>query len=767
MARVRAAGPQTSDQPAATSRTMATVLVETKFQPPRRNVALVPRPSLTHRLTDPSPRSLTLVMAPPGWGKTTLLAEWQEADRKRSFAWLSLDGADSDPIRFWRYVLEALRRAAPTLGQGSLPLLGARGTSLVDTFLPRLLNDTAALDRELVLVLDDYHLVTSAQVSASVSYFLDHLPPTLSLAIATRSDPALSLARLRVQRALLEIGLQELRFDRADAGTFLNDVLGLRLEARDVERLQRRTEGWAAGLYLAALSLRKGGSARAFVENFTGEDRHLVEYLGTEVLEREGAEARRFLLRTSILGRLCGPLCDAVVGIENGEEMLEAIERSNLLLIPLDNRREWYRYHPLFAEVLQHELVRIEPDVVPSLHRRACEWYREHGAVDDALHHAFEATDVDIAVGLIVEHWNDVFNHGGLATVTAWLDALPADVVLADPRLCVARAWIAVDLGRVAEATRWTRAAEQAVEALAARPSESETQTAILRALLRFKGGDVGQASDAARRAIELARDDTPFSLTASQCLYAATLYWLGQERAAAEILEEAVERARESGNDLAWIYAGGYLALICAERGELERAEMLAERTLVGTADSSASEHFVAMMAHLVRARVQAADGALEQAESSLERALVLARRGAGRVELAYALVSLADANRLGSGSTQARDLIAEAGELVADCPDPGVMRERLERAGRLAQTGGRPAAGGEELSRRELAVLELLPTKLSQREIGDALYISLNTVKSHTKNIFRKLDAADRAEAVARARQRGLLAPFRPGAR
>jgi LuxR family maltose regulon positive regulatory protein len=754
---VRGAGPQSPDQQRASLRLPLPVLVETKFHPPRAE-PLVPRPALLGRLLEPAPRKLTSITAPPGWGKTTLLSAWRQSDRSRAFTWLSLDGGDSDPVRFWRYGVEALRRVEPAIGEQSLATLGVPGASLIEAFLPLLLNELTALARPTVLVLDDYHLVTNAQVAVSLSYFLEHLPPTLSLAIASRSELPLPLARMRVARELVEVRLQELRFSDEEAAAFLNELHGLDLAGEDVRRLQTRTEGWAAGLYLAALSVRRSGDAR-FIERFTGDDRDLADYLATEVLERESDEVREFLLSTSILSRLCAPLCEAVAGVDDAEAMLDRIERTNQLLIPLDSRRQWYRYHHLFAEMLARELRRTRPDDVPDLHRRAFGWYRSRGELDDAIVHAVQADEVSGAVALIADNWLDVFNEGGLGTVTRWLDAVPGDVVSADPRLCIARAWVAVDRGRLEDADRWVHDAEQALAARPQTADESAVRVAVLRVLLCFKRGDIGRTATEAARLLEVSEHEPPFSLTVARCLCGVGAYWSGDTTAAAETFEAALEIAHASGNELASIYAGGYLALIACERTELERARTLLRDTVDVAEGSRAAQHFVAMIGHLARGRLEADEGRLGEAEASLARSVELARRGAGRAELAAALAAYADVERISGKSEEAERGLREARSLVDACPDPGRVRARVERAERRARGGEQQPQLREPLSQREFAVLELLRTRLSQREIGEALYISLNTVKSHTRSIFRKLDAADRAEAVARAQQLGLL--------
>jgi LuxR family transcriptional regulator, maltose regulon positive regulatory protein len=579
------------------------VLVVTKLRAPAVRADLVPRRRLVDLLVRRGAHKLTLIDAPAGWGKTTLLAEWQDdPGEARPFAWVSLDKADNDPVRFWSYVLRALGTVEPGLGEQALGVLGGRVPSITRDVLPQLINELAAGARELVLALDDYHLIVNHQIHEGLELLLERLPARLHLAIATRSDPPLPLARMRVRGELLEVRSDALRFRDEEAAALLNGQVGLGLSEADVARLQRRTEGWAAALVLAALSLRGRADAARFIDAFAGDHRHVVDYLGGEVLAGQPADRRRFLVHTSILDRLCGPLCDAVTGGSGSAAALEAIERANLFLVPLDATRTWYRYHHLFSELLRHELHRSEPALVATLHRRASVWYRAAGLIPDAVQHAVGGGDLDQARELIAEHWLGFFNRGELATVADWLDALPQRVVARDSRLAVARVWLALDLGRLGEAGEWLERAERGLHHGWAPGLESGI--ALLRAVHRFKTGDVGQAQGAARRAIELEEHGMPFWRTVASVLLGVTLYWRGAADDAGPALEAALVLAEADGNRLAELYALGYLAGVHAGRGELAAADRLLERaTALVQTDPAAGEHFVAMMAHLVRA--------------------------------------------------------------------------------------------------------------------------------------------------------------------
>jgi LuxR family transcriptional regulator, maltose regulon positive regulatory protein len=742
----------------------AAILLATKLRPPAVRQKRVPRVDLLERLRHAGWPRLTLVDAPAGSGKTTLLADWHAARADAAaFAWLALDPGDNDPARFWSYIVEALRTAVPHVGAQTLRLLRTPGAGILELVLPTLLNDLAELHEPVVLVLDDYHLVSNREIHAGLEFFLDHLPATLRVVLSTRSDPPLPLARLRARGELLEVRADDLRFSAAETALFLNDVLELGLDPADVARLHERTEGWAAGLYLAALWLRGRGEAHQFIEAFAGDDRHIVDYLGAEVLGNQPEEVRTFLLRTSILDRLCGPLCDAVCGASGSTGTLQQIERSNLFLIPLDAKRQWYRYHYLFSELLRHELEHIEPALVPALHRRALAWHREHGLIPQAIHHALAAGEVADAVDLIAAHWNRFFNQGRLATVAAWLDALPEPAVQSDPRLCVARAWLAMDAGRLDEVEPWIGTADTALESGALRDGTalSSSETAVLRAVYRFKIGDISQAREAARRALEAESDEASFRRTVASCILGITLYWAGAGSDAGYVLEQAVRLARSAGNDLAAAYALGYQAVLLADGGELSDAESHAVAALQQSQEPGFAEHFVLCMAHLALGNVLERRGDLAAAEAAVLRATALARRGAGRIELAFGMATLARLRRARGDRTRALEGFREARQVARACADSGRLTRILDAAdnrldaGRAARSAGRR----EELTEREVAVLRLLPSGLSQREIGSALYVSQNTVKTHMRAIYGKLGASTRRQAVTLARELGLV--------
>jgi LuxR family transcriptional regulator, maltose regulon positive regulatory protein len=380
---------------------MVDALVHTKMAFPRTRTELVSRPRLTEGLKRAEDAALVLVSAPAGFGKTTLVAA--ALDEDTGVAWVSLDARDGDGTRFWTYTLHALEAASPGCASVALTLLEA-GNAGLDEVVASLLNELSVRPDPLTLVWDDYHLADTSQIRDTVALLLEHRPPQLQLVISTRADPALPLSRLRARGQLVEFRAADLRFTAEETSLYLNRVHGLGLATGDVEALDSRTEGWAAALQLAALSLRGREDATAFIASFAGDDRYVVDYLVDEVLDHQPAHLRRFLLDTSVLDRLCGPLCDAVAAPADGmpgSAVLELFERRNLLLVPLDDHRRWYRYHHLFGDVLHARLLAERPEDVAGLHFRASAWYEKAGEVEAAVRHAFAAGALDRAADLI------------------------------------------------------------------------------------------------------------------------------------------------------------------------------------------------------------------------------------------------------------------------------------------------------------------------------------------------------------------------------
>jgi LuxR family maltose regulon positive regulatory protein len=429
------------------------MLLTTKLFTPRRQAPVVTRPRLIDQLNEGSSERLILVSGPAGFGKTTLVAQWlhhfgfganptnpKSEIRNLKFSWLSLDDQDNDPIRFLTYLVAALRGVEPGIGHNVERLLQTPQPPALADLITILLNEIAQVTTPFVLVLDDYHVIHTAAIHQALSFLVEHMPPAMHLVILTRADPPLPLARWRVRRLLTEIREQDLRFTADEVVAFLEQALDTQLSCADVTALTQRTEGWVAGLQLAALSMAGRSNLRTFIQDFTGSHAYIVDYLTEEVLQRQPATIQDFLLQTSILDRLDASLCAAVTGQENTQAILEQLERANLFLIPLDNGRRWYRYHHLFAEVLRRSLQQRHPALVARVHERASLWFEAHGLVGEAVQHALAAGNAERAAALIELGTDRLLKCGESVTLAGWIDRLPVDLFSARPRLGLARA---------------------------------------------------------------------------------------------------------------------------------------------------------------------------------------------------------------------------------------------------------------------------------------------------------------------------------------
>ena len=503
---------------------------------------------------------------------------------------MTLDPSDSDPTLFWAYVLEALRSVAPELGARSLALLRAPGVDLVGEMLPVLIGELEEFERPLVLVLDDYHQLEGDSVHAGMRRLLDYLPDHMCVAIATRTEPPLQVPRLRARGQLVEVDAGELRFSLPEAAMLLNDLLGLELADEDVAALHQRAEGWPAAVYLAGLSLRNRTDRHEFIVRFAGDDRHIVDYLGEEVLADLDPDTRGLLLRTSILERVSGPLCDAVAETAGSARKLQTLARSNLFVVPLDDRRDWYRYHHLFRACLNAELRLESGALIPELHRRASSWFLSTGEVTEAINHAIAGQDFPGASELLAAHWNEVVSTGGLRTVEMWLMALPEDVVTGDARLCLARAWTSFAKGALEEVLPCLETAEAAAVPgpLLDGTTSVASGAATLRASYWLRMGDFGKTVAYSREALAL--EHGPWRAISANCLGTA-FYWLDETAQARQHLEATIEVGRELV-PLVALFAVGLLAILDCDRQDWNAVSrrLHAARQMIEAGWSSAS---------------------------------------------------------------------------------------------------------------------------------------------------------------------------------
>ena len=584
---------------------MAGPLLETKLHVPRRRGDLVARPRLSERLSRGAQAALTLVSAPAGFGKTTLLAQWLAATPApgRAVAWLSLDERDNDPELFWTYLVGALKAAAKGAGASALGRLQPPQPP-GEAALVTLLNDLDAIPDDVVLVLDDYHVIEAREVRDGMAFLLEHLPPQIHLVIASRADPALPLARLRGRGELVEVRAADLRFTPAEATAYLGEVMGLALTAPDVAALEGRTEGWIAALQLAALSLQGRDDVAAFIAGFAGDDRYIVDFLAEEVLQRQPGDVQQFLLQTSILDRLSGRLCDTVTGQDGGQARLAALERGNLFLVPLDDHRRWYRYHQLFADVLQARLLDEQPDDVPDLHRQASAWYERNGEPSEAIRHALAAGDFERAADLVELAIPAMRRTRQEAAVHGWLDLLPDEVFRVRPVLSVGFAGALLARGeldsveaRLRDAERWldpatgTGQGHQASSADMVVVDEEEFRRLpaaieLYRAALSLARGDVPGTVRHARRTLELSPADDHLVCAAAAGLLGLA-YWTGGDlEAGHSAYAECMAGLRRAGHIADIFGCAIALADIRRAQGRLGEALRTYRRALQGAAE-------------------------------------------------------------------------------------------------------------------------------------------------------------------------------------
>ena len=741
---------------------MATPLLQTKLYIPPPRPGLVSRPHLVERLNEGLrlSRKLTLISAPAGFGKTTLLSEWvnartgdalrgvgngeQTSDsspascslvRAPRFSWLSLDNEDNDPVRFLTYLVAALQTVERDIGQGVMAALQSPGPVSIPVLLTTLLNEIADLPNDLVLVLDDYHVIEAQAIDEILGFALDHLPPAMHLVTASRSDPSLALSRLRARGQLTELREADLRFTTDETTVFFHQSSHLPISPDDVHTLENRTEGWITGLQLAAVAMQnltQREQMTSFVRSFGGSHRYVIDYLVDEVLSQQIPEIQRFLLQTSILARLSAPLCCAVTDREDSQAILEQLESANMFLIPLDGERRWYRYHHLFGDLLVHRLIQTARDLVPKLHHRASAWYEKQGFTDDAFHHAQTAGDTERAVTIVEEHWQESLHRGELTKLKRWLDALGTECTKNSAPLSMAYCWIHHLTGANEALPRYIQDTRNALKQrgetqnkeqhakLAVIPSLVETMESVV----ALGDGQAVEAKAHAQKAIALIPDNA--EPVTRNLLHGAAGYRLaraqkelGEYNQASAVLLDVLEMLKASQNCLGvanavWVMAGLY-----QQSGRTEQAITLCENTLDYIREHRWENMPSSGMIHLVLANLQADSGSLEAAQNNLQR----------------------------------------GHRLVEPLSSPEVFRLVDRVSGKLNSASAAPQTLVDPLSPRELEVLQLLAQGLSNREIGERLFLALDTVKGHNRRIYGKLGVKNRTQAVNKARALELL--------
>jgi LuxR family transcriptional regulator, maltose regulon positive regulatory protein len=734
------------------------VPIETKFHAPGPRRDWVERPALVERLIAAAAK-LILVDAPAGFGKTTLVAQWRASGlESRPFAWLSLDDGENDPSRLWRHLTHALQRACPGfIGEENPQSLQVHNPDITGTVLPVLLNELARLTAPVVLVLDHYQVITEPHCHEQMAFFLTHLPSTVQVVLMTRNDPPLPLARWRASGDMVELRAQELRFTPTEGALFVQTISAAELGVSDISELVDRTEGWPAGLYLAALSLRGHPDPSTFVRRFSGDNRFIADFLAEEVLGRQPAEIRQFLARTSILGWFNAPLCDAVAGSANAAQIIDSLDRENLFIVPLDENRECFRYHSLFAQMLRGYLTRTEAALVTTLHKRASDWHRRSGSVEETIQHSIAAGDLAGAVGLIAGHWPAFVDSGQLATVRGWLRMLGDEAIKADPLAAHCAAWTGALYGDRESVRRWLFVIEaaQSDDPLPDGIRSLKSSAALLRGVFGFDGLRVMREEALAAAALESDPASPWYALARTAVGFSR--YLSAQPMAAEGPLEEAISSV--AAIPLVPTLGLSVLSLAAIDLGKLARAQELANAArLLGMQ----SETPPSSLAYTAAGAVHAAQGQLQAARREFERA-VQGRQvvpGIGPWPTIVALEQLAQVLLDQGERSEAAVLVDRARMLLTSFQDGAELKAaRLEQLEK--QVAGRPnaVALAEPLTEREIAVLRLLRGTLSLRGIGHELHLSANTIKTHVQAIYRKLGVSTRRDAVEQAHAVGLL--------
>jgi LuxR family maltose regulon positive regulatory protein len=734
-------------------------MLEAKLRPPLARSEWVARTRLLEDLQSANRRPVTLIAAPAGYGKTTIVTQWlASVFRPASVAWISLDMSDNEPVRLWTDIANALDRAGCVIARDIPGFIASGGHDMVTAVLPRIVDAIAALAEDVTVVVDDFDSVRSAECNEQIDFFIKHLPANSHLVLITRADPTLRLGRLRAAGQLSEIRADDLAFNSDEASSLLV-ADGVQLSGDGLSELMRRTEGWPAGLYLATLSLAGRADPSEFVRHFSGSNRFIGDYLTEEVLSRQSDEVRQFILDMSIVARFSAPLCDYMTGSRQSAKILRELQHTNLFLIPLDDEERWFRFHHLFGAVARSALETEQPDRAVMLHGRAADWLSENGYVDAAVEHALAAGNSDHAASLVQSCWLQYFDAGLGTTVRRWLRALES-AANQNAATIVTAAWMAALSGQREEMNRRLDQLNTVSHdgALPDGTRSVESAVALIRGLFGF-GGPLDMLASA-QRAAELETDgNTPWYAVARTALGHAN-YVAGDFEAAADVLTKAAYS--ETAPALIRILALAMLSLAHAELGRLDRSHKSAMDAMEVVDARSLHELPSVALAFSALGQSQAASGDFETAMATLDHGLNLRRKVPGLTPwpTIHHLLVMGRVAIMANDLPLARRLLDEVSPLMRQYQQGmGAMNARLEEVQKRLREGLTPGPHTEALTAREIEVLRRLTSPLSLSEIASELYLSLNTVKTHTTTLYRKLGARSRSEAVQIGRERLLI--------
>ena len=733
-------------------------LLASKLRRPQTRTVAVRRTSLIGRLAREDSRPIVAVVAPAGYGKTTLLSQWAERNGQ-AFAWVSVDEKDNDPKVLLAYVAAALDAVEP-VGKRVFDALASPASSVPGSVVPRLGSAFASMTRPVVLVLDDVHLLHDSGCRAALSVLADHVPAGSRLVLAGRDEPPVRVARLRAEGRITEIGPGDLSLTPEEAALVLREA-GAAVDADGVAALHRRTEGWPAGLYLAALALREGGPVESAAAWSGGDDRLVSEYMESEFLDRIPRRDRVFLTRTAVLERMCGPLCEAVLELPGSAATLAKLARSNLLLVPLDRRGHWYRYHHMFHDMLLAELDRTEPDLVPVLRRRAACWYLRHGLPEEALEDSILAGDADAVARLVQTLWRPVLIRGRTASLQRWFGWLDdRGGIEGRPLVAMNAAFLAEMTGHPARAERWADAVDRwQKDAGPPFDAYTEAMAATLRAILCRRGAEQMRA-DADEAATKFAA--ASFAAPVTPLLQGMARVLCGDLDGADAFFSDAEGLGEERGDPEITAITLCERSLVAMARHQWDQAGALASRAHAHLRQAGIEDSYAAALTSAVQARAAVHRGDVPAARRELTDALRLRPlmthahpHWAVQLRIALIRVQLALDDLAG-----ARTIMREIAEILKRRPDLGALADEVrELRARLAADRSSSIAGASALTAAELRLLPMLSTHLQMHEIAAEMYLSPHTIRAQGKSIYRKLGVSSRSQAVARARELGLL--------
>ncbi len=748
---------------------MVIPLLSTKLHIPSPPADLVPRARLIEQLDAGVRQKFILISAPAGFGKTALVAEWAaQRISKNLISWVHLDEHDNEPVRFLTYIIAALQTHHLDIGEAALAGLQSVPPAPIEATLASLINEIDSIETHLTLVFDDYHQIDQPAIHKAVDFLLQHLPTAMSLVITTRTDPPLPLHRLRAQGEMMELRAADLRFTQEESQRFLARNLERPLSKAELTALESRIEGWAAGLQMMGISLQGRQDIQAFIASFSGSHRYIMDYLTEEIYNQQPPHIQQFLLRTSILDRLSGSLCDFMLAKEHVEltegaetpaaqDILEYLERANLFLHPLDDDRIWYRYHNLFAGLLRQRLRLAQPQEIQRLQTRASEWSAANGSFEEAFQYALAADNLDAAARIVADQGLDLLKKGATATLLRWFDKLPAEVIQGQPRLNVIYAWGLLLSGEAVDLEIYLEAAEEK-QARSRDIDELQGEIAAIRAYAATRRGDIAQTLEQANQAFTMLPTDD-YSIRSVVSFVVGGIYYMQQDLPEAyAAMKEASEGGVRSGNVHVAVSALNAMAGILVKQGQLAAAEETYARALVLGTTRSGQPLPISASIYEGFARLHLARGNLQKARDFAQIGIALSEKWASPDNQIHSLLALAQIAQLEGNTLEAHQSMERVRQLAAAhilIPDTeasiAAFQEQLPtpRAGSLHQDHL-----VEQLTEREREVLRLIADGHSNQEIATALIIALGTVKAHTSSIYRKLDVRGRTEAVIKAR-------------